>query len=219
MIYFSGKIEPSWAGKHPMLGFVKTWRGAGNRLPAGHPWIADNGCFNHPDAFDPVAYARWLAGFSPDELSGLVFATLPDVRGDGEATLRRSAGVLPFLRATGLPLALVLQDGMEWHGRAIDWNALDAAFVGGSDAWRMRAGRFTPAVRGLVQRAIGHGLWVHVGRVNSWERFEESLALGADSVDGNYAGYGPENVETVCRWLDMNRPAARPMQSALELGA
>jgi hypothetical protein len=112
----------------------------------------------------------------------LVFACVPDVVADARATADLFERWAPELERRELPLALVLQDGLEqlepWLADV--WPRLSAVFVGGSDEYKLGA----HAAR-VVSVARKHGKWAHVGRVNSFKRMRYAAAIGADSVDGS----------------------------------
>jgi hypothetical protein len=81
----------------------------------------------------------------------------------------------------GLPIALVAQDGLEHMERwlTLAWPRIDALFIGGTTTWKLG-----PAARALVREAQRHGLWVHMGRVNSLKRISYAAEIGCDSIDG-----------------------------------
>jgi hypothetical protein len=169
----------------------------GNRVPNDRMWAADTGCFNQPGKHDDAAYLRWLE----DRVSAVgrcLFATAPDVVGDGWGTLRRSYDVLPRIRDCGFDAALVGQDGMT--PEMLPWDTFDALFVGGTTSWKLSEAAVT-----LIRAAKAHGKWVHVGRVNSEERVMHFRRLGeglVDSVDGTYIAFGPDrNAPRVASWM------------------
>jgi hypothetical protein len=166
----------------------------GHRVQPGWNWCADNSVFaGHYPGDEP--YLRWLA-HRTGHAARCAFATAPDVIADGAATLRRSAPVLPRIRDLGYPAALVLQDGME--DLRSPWGTFDAAFIGGTTAWKLG-----PAAADLAAEARGRGLWVHLGRVNSLKRLRYAASIGAHSADGTYLAFGPDrNLPTLLRWLD-----------------
>lgn len=157
-------------------------------------WAADTGCYSRGYDFDLDAYLRWLDERRP-YADRCLFATAPDVVGDAQSTWARSAGVLPLLREMGYRAALVAQDGIE--DMAVDWQAFDVLFVGGSTEWKLSRHAYE-----LVQEARGRGKWVHVGRVNSRRRLQLVTAWGADSADGTYVAFGPDvNLPALTNWL------------------
>jgi len=148
----------------------------------GVTWAADNGCFSR----NYVGDERWLAWLAKhaDHAGRCLFATAPDVVGDAQATLARSAPHLPAIRALGYPAALVAQDGLERLD--VPWDAFDALFIGGSTEWKLGK-----AAAALVAKAKRRGKHVHMGRVNSRRRWSYAEHIGCDSVDGTFLAFGP----------------------------
>jgi hypothetical protein len=144
------------------------------------PWAADNDCFQ---GLDPDAYCSML-----DRIKGVPgcrFVTVPDKVADAFETARMFEMWAPAVERRGLPVGLVLQNGIErpsvarWLSRT--WHRLDAVFIGGDDAFKLG-----PIAAGLAQRAKADGKWVHWGRVNSQKRMRYCWATGAcDSMDGS----------------------------------
>jgi hypothetical protein len=159
----------------------------GQRPPMGVLWAADTGCFNRPQDHDDDRYLAWLASMP----EGCLFATAPDVVGDAEATLARSIPMLARIRAI-VPVALVAQDGL--MPDMVPWDDIDALFVGGTTAWKLG-----PDVPPLVTEAKRRGKWAHMGRVNSWKRYDHARAIGCDSVDGTVLRFDPNR--PVAEWM------------------
>lgn len=159
-------------------------------------WAADNGCYAAGNRFDAARWLRWLAQFTP-HTSTCLFAVLPDVFGDGPATVARSLPHIDRIRDLGLPAALVLQPGVT--STEIPWDDLQAVFTGGPDSWQT-----SEACLALVEEGRRRGLWLHRGRVNSGKRYAATRAMGYDSCDGTYVAFNPrecvERVETWQRW-------------------
>lgn len=197
MIYLSAVIRPT--ATHPQLGVIIT--PAHGNSPAvclpGRIWAADNGCFAQGEQFKTGRYITWLEERVAPYRDTCLFATAPDVIGDAEATWKRSAPVLPLLRALGYPAALVAQNGID--PRSLDWNAFDVLFLGGDTQWKL-----SQTTRQLVTEAKAHGVWVHMGRVNSLKRLQRATLWGCDSADGTYVRFQPDRYVTrVCHWLDI----------------
>ncbi|MFC7276253.1 hypothetical protein ACFQS1_19850 [Paractinoplanes rhizophilus] len=173
---------------------------AGNRVPPGVEWVADNAVFagNYPG---DAEYLAWLAQRA-DRAAWCRFVVAPDVVADAAATLALSLPMLPRIRALGFPAALVAQDGLERLD--VPWDAFDCLFIGGSTEWKLG-----PAARRLTAEAKRRGKWVHMGRVNSRQRLLYASAIGCDSVDGTYLAFGPErNLPTLLSWLrELDWPA------------
>lgn len=162
---------------------------ASNPPRAGWLWAADNGCFSAK--WDEAAWRTWLNRDMPR--SGCLFAVVPDVVADHAATVDRFVEHVPTVIKARYPVAFVAQDGATVDG--IPWNYIDCLFIGGSTEWKMSAAAFAVAVE-----ARRRGLWVHVGRVNSWRRYK-AWAADADSADGTFLAYGPQvNAPKVARW-------------------
>lgn len=184
---------------------------------------ADNGCFALGDRFDTDEWLRWLEGlcFSP-LLDRLLFAVAPDVVGDAEATLVRSAPLLPLIQKLGAPAAWVAQNGAE-HVE-VPWDTFDVLFLGGSmecvpcgwvrpvtefkvkrcplcDA-RLTEWKLGEVAARLTAEAHEHGKWIHMGRVNSRRRMAAAHAMRCDSADGTYLAFGPvKNLPKLDGWL------------------
>lgn len=167
---------------------------AGNRTDrlaaAGLPWAADNAAFT---GFDPVAFCRMLG-----RIAGLPecrFVACPDVFGDAATTLARFAVWAPVIRALGLPVGLVAQDGLE--RLPVPWGEIDALFVGGGTDWKLG-----PGTAALAREAKRLGKWVHFGRCNTLRRFRHAYHLGCDSVDGSgFSRWPDQRVPAALRWL------------------
>lgn len=157
-----------------------------------YPWFAaDNGCYaestEHP--FDEDRWIDRLAWLAERGLSRCLFATAPDVYPDSKASLDRGMPYAPVLREMGYPVAIVAQG--THPGLAYPWSEFDCLFIGGErneknpDAeWKVSDG-----AAALVAEARSHGLWVHMGRVNSDERTERAHRMGCLSVDGTAIKY------------------------------
>jgi hypothetical protein len=161
------------------------------------PWAADNGCFAQGEKFNLSRYLAWLQAIPPKHRQRCLFATAPDVVGDWTATWKRSQDVLPALRDLGYAAAVVLQDGAE-SDSAIDWQAFDAVFVGGSTGWKL-----SHHAERLCLQAKRERKWVHMGRVNSLRRIRAATEMGCDSADGTFLKIAPDaNIPRMKVWLD-----------------
>jgi hypothetical protein len=193
VIYLSGCVRDDLA---PEMGVMLTPM-MGNRLPPDRLWAADTGCFAAPEKHDDEKYLRWL-GTRVSAAGRCLFATAPDVVGDGWGTLRRSHAVLPRIRGCGFNAALVGQDGMTPD--MLPWETFDCLFVGGTTGWKL-----SEVAASLIRAAKVRGKWVHVGRVNSEERVMHFRRMGeglVDSVDGTYIAFGPDrNGPRVAGWM------------------
>lgn len=104
------------------------------------------------------------------------FVTSPDV----VSSARRTMEIFEHWthELAGWPIALVAQDGLE--NMTIPWNSIDAIFIGGSTEWKM--GKYAEH---CIRAAKIMGKWVHIGRINTPDRYEHFEKLGADSFDGS----------------------------------
>ena len=105
------------------------------------------------------------------------FVAVPDVVGSARRTLELFETWRYKLQHW--PLALVMQDGQE--NLPIPWDAISAAFIGGSTEWK-KSKAAADCIR--AAKAMPSPIWVHAGRVNTPGRFEYFEDLGADSIDG-----------------------------------
>lgn len=138
----------------------------------GWSWAADND-----------AYSKWDEGRYRDMLdriygrAGCLFVTSPDVVGDASRTLTLFEDWYDEIVAAWQPIALVGQDGLQIAD--VPWHRFDAFFVGGSTEWKMGSD-----AAALVREAKTRGKWVHMGRVNSYQRMRYAQWIGCDSIDG-----------------------------------
>jgi hypothetical protein len=190
------------------LGVLMTPR-AGNRIPVseatGVPWAADNDCFN---GLHPVRWLRFLAKIV-ESGSRPLWVACPDKVADAGETWRLYHLWAPVIHSLGLPVALVLQDGLEkfkWRASLPStWDELAAVFVGGSTEWKLSeyAERF-------VREAKERGKLVHVGRVNSLKRIRHFARLGVDTFDGSgFSAWGDKRIGLAVRWIDTALKDAR----------
>lgn len=167
----------------------------GGKIPLEGMWAADSGCFTLGAKFDLDRYLSWLERMQP-YADRCLFAPAPDVVGDWQATLARSAPVLPRITALGYRAALVLQDGATVE--SVPWGTFGTLFVGGTTEFKLG-----PEARGICEHARDLGAFIHVGRVNSGRRYRYARdGLGADSVDGTFLSFGPRtNLPRLQAWF------------------
>src|SRR5262245_3268371 len=197
MTYLSGAVHGTMlAHPRPDLG-VMLQPGMGNdpKPLAFVPFALDNGCFAAGDRFDAGDWLEWLASLRRHRARCL-FAVAPDVLGDAEATLERSAPYLPTIRQLGFPAAFVTQDGC--RPDLVPWDAIDCLFVGGSTEWKLSEPSYA-----LCAEARRRGKRCHMGRVNSLKRLRACRVSLIGSADGTYVRFGPDrNLPRVYDWLD-----------------
>lgn len=163
----------------------------GNRIDPAWDTIADNGCFSA--RWDADGWWRWLAAHPP-----VRFAVCPDVvdlSGDDthEPTVELWHQWAPRIRDLGHVPAFVMH-----QGATVDTIPEDAEvlFIGGSTEWKLSASVWD------IVAAKRSRCWVHMGRVNSWRRFETAAAMGCKSVDGTFLTFGPDvNLPRLLTWL------------------
>jgi hypothetical protein len=162
---------------------------------AGVPYGLDNGCFSQ------FNFKAWVKLVEDADRERPLFVTVPDMVGDAQRTAElyeHFAG--RYLR--GLPLAYVLQDNQK--NVQIPWSEIDAVFVGGKDSFK-HSDECLNAVRTgvMIKRSTRQKLYVHIGRVNSWDRADWWLRAGekygfkVDSVDGSGMSRFDERLEVV----------------------
>ena len=136
-------------------------------------YAIDNGAFS---GFDARAFLS-LLDREREARELCRWVAVPDVVGSARRTLEVWEQWVHRRELSGWPLAFVAQPGIE--DVPIPWGRLSCLFVGGAlvDA----GGAVTEQV---IRAAQALGRWVHVGRVNTPERFFYYESLGVDSVDG-----------------------------------
>ena len=208
IVYLSG-ADASDAGGHDGVGLMaQPGNSLHRRIDRHRWWAADNGCYAAGDRFDPGAWLAWLERLAELPASGggalnrCLFAVLPDVVADPAATWRRAAPHRDAVAELGYPVALAAQNGLTVD--AVEWDAIDALFIGGTTAWKLSEHAIT-----LARHARALGKWTHMGRVNSWRRLRHAATAGFDSVDGTFLAFGPDrNLPAMVSWVD--RAAAQP---------
>lgn len=160
----------------PHLGRLFTPRhvnAVGATAEAGIPWAADNDAFG---SFDPRRYVQMLGMIAGTP--GCLFVVAPDVVGDARTTLSRFRRWEPIIHELGLPVAYVLQDGLERVG--VPWDLCEAVFIGGTTEFKLSV-----QAERVVAEAKSRDKWVHMGRVNTTRRIRRAQAWGCDSIDGS----------------------------------
>lgn len=142
--------------------------------PRRTPWAFDNGAYKDFTAGRAFQEAKYLKALDKG-VSGADFVAVPDIVGAGVQSLEFSMSWVP--RLTGLPLYLVVQDGMTCSDVAPYVGHFKGLFVGGSLPWKLEtAGKW-------INFAHACGLKCHVGRVGTGPRVRMMRQLGADSID------------------------------------
>jgi hypothetical protein len=159
-----------WQGKYGGLGHL--YSPAGERGPFEHlPYALDNGRFAGGPLWSVVGF-RQLVHWAREAPTPPMWVAVPDVVGDAKATLLEWRDWEEEARGWGIPLALVVQDGMSVEDArecGADW-----IFIGGSTAWKW----------GTLESWCAEFPRVHVGRVNGHMGLVRCYRAGAMSCDG-----------------------------------
>jgi len=244
IVYLSGAILPATlGGQRPDFGFLVTpLMGNLPERPALH--AHDNGVYSEFRTGGKQRFnaARFLGHL--DNWSGVrhrsLFATAPDVIAPWqaelagltsslpwEATLERSAPLLPEIRKRGYRAALVAQDGLEDHLDRVPWDDFDVLFLGGgqdvkylsaTNRVRRKDGTWvgewkcSPGAARLTAEARRRSKHVHMGRVNGGGRLAYAQSIGCTSADGTKLAFGPDvHLPRVHAWLDAANADARQL--------
>lgn len=188
------------AGKLGAMLTPDSWKQVNERVSCRFPWVGlDNGCFS--DQWDHDKWLAWLEGMRP-RIPECLFAVVPDVVADHEATLDRWGKYAQVVKDLGFPAAFVLQDGAS--RATVPWDEIDALFIGGSTEFKLSETAWE-----MSAYAQSLGIWTHMGRVNSFNRIRRAAAHGIDSVDGTYLRWPDTNLPkrlAWLAWLEHNRP-------------
>lgn len=145
------------------------------------PCAYDNGLY-HPYGEPPKPESErlliygTLARVLADKWPIPLFAVVPDVPYDGEASRKVSRWHLPRMRDLfpGVPLAVAVQDGMTPD----DLDGFDVCAVAGSTDWK----RSTVCMWAKESRS--RGMKTHMLRVNTQDRMQLAKDAGCDWADG-----------------------------------
>lgn len=161
------------AGQHP--GRIGWLQGPTNwKQPRFYlPFALDNDAFTAWTSKKPWDEHAWRAMLEKVRICGSkpLWALIPDVVANREATLRQWIKFAPVVAALKIPLAFAVQDGMDPEDVPQE---ADVVFVGGTTTWKWRTAR----------------MWadcfprVHVGRVNELNRLIDCEKWGVESIDG-----------------------------------
>jgi hypothetical protein len=216
VIYLSGCSSPSYEQAIIDMGvglLIQPGSYAPRRVEPFPWWAADNGCYPPDPEWSAGRWIKMLGGImdlDPGVKDKCLYLLVPDMPFDHFETLVRWYHCRPWAALTGLPLAFAAQDGCTVD--SIPWNTLDVIFLAGTTEWKVGRGAFDVACQ-----ARERGKWVHMGRVNSWERLDLASAYGCDSSDGTFMKHGkPEDmVARIKVWLDNNSPRLFQKQAAV----
>lgn len=168
--------------------------------PRRLPWALDNGAFADHRKGRPVNVERLLtvarkasARQRPD------FVVAPDVIAGGRSSLRLSLRWRDAIADLGLPVALVVQDGMSRKDVEPHLDKFDVLFVGGTLKWKIRTG----ASWATLARELGKSC--HVGRVGTRKRVMWSKRIGANSIDSCLPLWSREKLDTFVHALGVQK--------------
>lgn len=159
--------------------------------PRRTPWAFDNGAFKDWTArrpFDAVRYERALDKFVADPALRPEFVVVPDIVAAGLESLRFSQSWAERLSWLGLPLYLVVQDGMQESDVRCVLDSYAGIFVGGSLPWKLRTGRQ------WTEFAHLHARKCHIGRMGTTARVRAARRWGADSIDSSLPLWSRQNL-------------------------
>lgn len=199
-----------------LIGFMVT-PNIGNKRKPAWVWSADSGCFNRATYKGDDNYISWLT--EQHSKDRCLFATAPDVLGDGQATVALALTWLPLIRSLGYRPALVTQDGMtpgipqRQRARGVPAAGGDVAAADAGNGERQEHaghdgldGERSPQRRGAVVTAGTGGSGVDPdGRVAGSHAASGSVAAIDDGV--GWGKYAP----AIHRWERvLGRPAPAP---------
>jgi hypothetical protein len=154
----------------------------------GTEWALDNGVFGaweNGREWDEEPFYAYLSDYS---YHLPLWAVVPDWVADRERTLELWAEHAPAVRAYGVPLAFVCQDGMDERDVPAD---ADIIFIGGTTSWKW------DTLPGWCEKFPR----VHVGRVNTYNLLWEARELGVESCDGTGWFRHPKRTADLARYL------------------
>lgn len=195
MLYLTGSIPETDTNQAALralgVGVMAQPRSYAPATVNGWTWAADNGCF--ADNWDADHWCDWLDRMRT--VPGCLWAVVPDVVGDHQATRERLHEWGPIVADLGYRRAFVAQNGATIG--SVPWGEFDCLFVGGDTTWKLGHQAET-----IVRHANRLGLWTHMGRVNSERRMRIAETWGVDSCDGTFLAFGPDtNIPRLARML------------------
>jgi hypothetical protein len=148
-------------------------------------WFMDCGAFVDWRAGRAFNLARWMRDLRYvayriefGQLPAPDFIVVPDIVGDGAASLARSLDMVEWVPGELSVRYLVVQEGMSAAQVAEVMPHFGGLFVGGASMeWKLGT---APE---WIALAHAHGRRCHIGRIGTLARLELAQRLGADSVD------------------------------------
>ena len=178
----------------------------GLRGPYPHlPYALDNGAYGCHLRGEEFKWEQFMHAveWANQAVQKPRWIVVPDVVGDAETTLRLWNRWSEILRsdASGIPLALAVQDGMEPQDVSKLENQPDVIFIGGSTEWKEYS----------LESWTSHFPKVHVGRINGLRMLNRCEKAGAESCDGTGWFRGDEEqLQGLVEFLRRKAPLSRP---------
>jgi len=171
----SNRIWHYWCGKYPGSVGVLIGPSYKQRVPvdAWMPFVLDNDaftCWRDKTPWNVEAWRTMLQWIRMTRLTPL-WAAIPDVVGNREATIANWPRYRDEIQSLGWPTAFCVQDGMTPVDVPSD---ADVVFVGGTDRWKF------PNLSMWCENFPR----VHCARVNAPEMIYSCSNLGCESIDG-----------------------------------
>ena len=144
----------------------------------GEPWGFDNGAFRawrKSEPFPAERFERRIAKAKDTQPHPPCVAVLPDVVGNGAATLAQAEYWLPRLPHLW-PWFLAVQDGIDRNAVRDLLPRVAGLFLGGTDAFKRTAGDW-------CNMAHDAGKLFHFARCNREPWLRSAIDIGADSID------------------------------------
>jgi hypothetical protein len=132
-----------------------------------------------------------------------LWAIVPDVPGNGKATMEWWKTYSPEVIKAGIPTAIAVQDGM----KPDDIKSLDplpeVICVGGSTEWKWQT----------LEEWAGSFTRVHLLRCNSPDKLEDLASLGLESIDGTGWTKDRRKADGLEQWCRKNPQGNFPLLS------
>lgn len=171
----SNRIWHYWAGAYPGSVGILVGPSYFKKVPVDKwmPFALDNDAFKAWRDGTPWDLDAWRTMLRWFRMTGQkpLWAAVPDVVANREATIENWKQYSGEVLALGWPIAFCVQDGMTPDD--VPKNA-DVVFVGGSDRWKFPN----------LEMWTNNFPRVHCARVNAPEMFEACERLGCESIDG-----------------------------------
>lgn len=171
----ANRIWHHWSGKYPGSVGVLVSPSYEKRVPVDRwmPFVLDNDaftCWRDGKPWNLEAWRKMLLYIQTTNLKPL-WAAVPDVVTDREATIANWPIYRGEIKSLGWPTAFCVQDGMTPCDVPSD---ADIVFVGGSNEWKFPN----------LEQWTSNFPRVHCARVNAPKMIDLCYRLGCESIDG-----------------------------------